>query len=118
KEMVFGKKFVSIASIKELFSYSSWSFLVDINQAIKRRIDLFFIGGFISLAAVSIYYVSVRLVDYAAELLYKMLNIALPVLTAHDASEDTEKFRNDLLLFNRINCYFSVFALAAFLFLG
>src|SRR5690606_20045371 len=48
KEMRFGRGYFSLGSIKELFSYSSWAFLIDVNQALKQRIDLFFIGGFIS----------------------------------------------------------------------
>lgn len=118
KEMRFGQNYFSLSSIKELFSYSSWAFLIDINQALKHRIDLFFIGGFISLTAVSVYYVSVRLVEYTMQLLYKGLNITLPVLAAHDANEDKEKFREDLLLFNRINCYFSVITFSMFMFFG
>src|SRR5690606_10410260 len=112
------QSYFSLCSIKELFSYSSWAFLIDINQALKHRIDLFFIGGFISLTAVSVYYVSVRLVEYTMQLLYKGLNIALPVLAAHDANEDKEKFKDDLLLFNRINCYFSVITFCMFVFFG
>lgn len=117
-EMRLSRKYVERQTMKELFSYSTWAFLIDVNQMIKQRIDLFFIGGFISLAAVSVYYVSVRLVEYSSQLLFKMLNIALPVLTDHSAKKDTVKFRDDLILFNRMNCYCAAITIGGFILLG
>lgn len=116
--MRLSRQYAETKTIKELFNYSSWAFLIDINQMAKQRIDLFFIGGFISLAAVSVYYVSVRLVEYSGQLLYKMLNIALPVLTGHTAREDKAKFRDDLILFNRMNCYCAAITIGGFILLG
>lgn len=116
--MDISRQYAQKQTMKELFSYSSWAFLIDINQMIKQRIDLFFIGGFISLSAVSVYFVSVRLVEYSAQLLYKMLNIALPVLTNHTAREDKAKFREDLVLFNRMNSYCAAITLSGFILLG
>lgn len=105
KEMSLSWSGVSKTSFKELFSFSLWAFLIDMMQALKSRIDLFFIGAYISLAAVTVYYVSVRLVDYTVELLYKALGITLPTFTAHAAKGDVSQHREDLLLFNRINTY-------------
>lgn len=118
KEMELSRHYAERKTIAELFSYSSWAFLIDINQITKQRIDLFFIGGFISLSSVSIYYVSVRLVEYTSQLLFKMLNIALPLLTDHTAKGDHLKFRDDLILFNRLNCYCAAIATSAFILLG
>lgn len=118
RDMRLSRQYVDRQTSKELFSYSSWAFLIDLNQMLKQRIDLFFIGGFISLSAVSVYFIPVRLVEYSSQLLYKMLNIALPVLTDHSANEDKENFREDLIIFNRMNTYCAAIAISGFIVLG
>jgi O-antigen/teichoic acid export membrane protein len=118
KELKISSRLIDATSTKELLHYSVWAFLIDINRILKERIDIFFIGGFISLSAVSIYYIPVRLVEYTLQLLYKALNLSLPILTASCAAENNAKFREDLLLFNRINSYFSVLTLLFFILFG
>lgn len=118
KEMQISTSLMEKNTIKELFHYSSWAFAIDINRIIKERVDLFFIGGFISLAAVSIYYVPLRLVEYSLQLLYKSLNVSLPILTGNSSLGDETKFFDNLILFNRINVYFSVLFFLFFLFFG
>lgn len=118
KQMSISVKSVNRKTFNDLFGYSFWAFIIDLNRLLKSRIDLFFIGAYISLAAVTTYYVAVRLVDYTAQLLTKMLSITLPTLTAHIASGNTQAFRDDLLLFNRINTYAYAFALIMFATVG
>jgi len=118
RELDVASHYVSRDIMKELFHFSAWAFLIDINRMLKERIDLFFIGGFVSLAAVSIYYVPVRLVEYTLQLLYKALNLSLPILTGNSSKGEPEKFRTNLILFNRINVYFSVLTFFFFMLYG
>jgi O-antigen/teichoic acid export membrane protein len=118
KELTISSRLIDTASMSELYHYSIWAFLIDMSRILNERIDVFFIGGFISLSAVSIYYIPVRLVEYTLQLLYKALNLSFPILTASSATGDNIKFREDLLLFNRINSYFSVITLLFFILFG
>lgn len=118
KEMKVSHRLINRDTVKELFHYSSWAFLIDINRLLKERIDLFFIGAFVSLSAVNVYYVPVRLTEYSLQLLQKGLNLSLPILTANTSAGDDEKFRENLLLFSRINTYFAVLTFSFFLFFG
>lgn len=118
RELDVAPSYISRDIMKELFHFSSWAFLIDINRMLKERIDLFFIGGYVSLAAVSIYYVPVRLVEYTLQLLYKALNLSLPILTGNSSKGEPEKFRENLILFNRINVYFAVLTFFFFLLYG
>lgn len=118
KQLDVSWRLVSKKTFDELFGFSVWAFFIDMNIALKNRIDLFFIGSFISLSAVVTYYAPVRLVDYSVELLYKMLGITLPTLAGHAASGDNAQFRADLLLINRINAYAYMLVAIAFLFAG
>lgn len=102
----------------DLFSFSAWAFLIDLNAILRGRIDLIFIGAYISLSAVSTYYIAIRLVDYAAMFLYKMLGITLPTMSQHAANQDGQMFKRDLLLFNRINMYAFSLGVVAFLIYG
>lgn len=118
QELEVSFKHVDMKFIKPLFSYSAWSFLIDVNNLVKGRIDLFFIAGYVSLGAVSIYYVPVRLVEYSLQLLFKALNLGLPILTANASQGDNEKFEENLLIYNRVNVYFSVLTFIFFLIFG
>lgn len=118
RELEVASRYISRDVMKELFHFSAWAFLIDINRMLKERIDLFFIGGFVSLAAVSIYYVPVRLVEYTLQLLYKTLNLSLPILTGNSSKGEPEKFRTNLILFNRINVYFAVLTFFFFMLYG
>lgn len=118
RELEVAPHYISRDIMRELFHFSAWAFLIDINRMLKERIDLFFIGGFVSLAAVTIYYVPVRLVEYTLQLLYKALNLSLPVLTGNSSKGEPEKFRANLILFNRINVYFAVLTFFFFMLYG
>lgn len=118
REMSLSLALVNRKVFNDLFGYSAWAFIIDLNRALKSRIDLFFIGAYISLSAVTTYYVAIRLIDYSTELLHKMLSITLPTFTAHLAADNKNAFRDDLLLFNRINTYAYAFALIFFLVIG
>lgn len=118
RQMAISINLVNRQVFNELFGYSAWAFLIDLNRALKSRIDLFFIGAYISLTAVTTYYVAIRLIDYSTELLHKMLSITLPTFTAHLAADNKQAFREDLLLFNRINTYAYALALIFFLVIG
>lgn len=118
KDFALSKRYFSLAVVKEIYRYSLWAFLVDMNQLIKSRMDIFVVGAQLTLGAVSIYYVAVRLVEYVSELLYKMLNLATPLLTQHNAKDDERAFREDLLLFTRINVYFSLLVFIGWIIVG
>jgi len=118
KEMNISMKLVNKSVFKELYHYSAWAFLLDLNRMLKGRMDLFFIGSYISFAAVTVYYVGVRLVDYSATLLHKALSVTLPTLSGHMAKQDYAALRKDLLLFNRINTYAYSLAIIFFGFFG
>jgi O-antigen/teichoic acid export membrane protein len=111
-------KLIKRETFAELFSYSSWAFVIDLNRLLKERVDLFFVGAFISLGAVSIYYVSVRIVEYSLQLLYKSLNLALPILTGDHSKGDSESFAKNLLLVNRAYMYCSVLTLIFYIVWG
>ena len=118
QELKISSSYVDIKFVKPLFAYSAWSFLIDVNSLVKGRIDLFFIAGYVSLTAVSIYYVPVRLVEYTLQLLFKALNLGMPILTANASHSNSEKFDENLLILNRINVYFSTLTFLFFLMFG
>ena len=118
RDMKISAKLITADMFHELFGFSAWAFLIDVNNIVKNRIDVFCIGAFVSLSAVATYYASVRLVDYTLQLLYKMLGITLPTLTGHAAAGDNDKFREDLLLINRINTYAFAFAFIFYVYAG
>lgn len=116
--LALSRRYWNRAVTHELYRYSAWAFLIDANQLIKNRMDIFFVGSQLSLGAVSLYYVAVRLVEYTCELLYKMLNLATPLLTQHATQNNQTAFRDDLLLFTRVNVYLSIAVLLIWMLIG
>lgn len=118
KDLKLSFSFLEKRTFNELFGYSSWAFVIDLNRLAKERIDIFFIGGFISLGAVSVYYVSVRVVEYSLQLLYKSLNLSLPILTGDYSKGDRPAFTENLLLVNRLYTYCAVVAMCFYVIWG
>jgi O-antigen/teichoic acid export membrane protein len=118
KEMKLSVSYISRSQLVDLYKFSIWALFIDVGSMLRSRMDLFFIGGFVSYSAVSVYYIPVRLVDYSLLLLYKMLGITLPIFAGHVSNKDNRSIELDLKIVGRINSYFCVATITFYLFFG
>ncbi|WP_199453830.1 oligosaccharide flippase family protein [Marinobacter sp. bablab_jr008] len=108
---------VKYSKVKALAGFSFWAFLTDVSILLQKKLDIFMIGYFIGLSMLTVYYVSLRLVEYALTLLSKATGITMPVFTENFSNNDFEKLRDNVIIFIRINFLLGFYAVViSFLF--
>lgn len=89
---------------KKLFSFSFWSFLISLASTLPFRANPLIIATFISPAAVTLYVVGQRLVEYANRFLNQATNMLTPSFTQHYERGEYGAIREKFLFMVRINC--------------
>jgi len=110
-------RLIDKATVQEIFSFSAWAFIVDLSRLLKERGDVWMVAVLTAPALLTIYYVGVRLVEYANQLLYKAFGFTLPLYTEAVARHDDIELARKVRLFIRLNTIVAIGLLtAAFLF--
>ncbi|WP_203141125.1 oligosaccharide flippase family protein [Marinobacter mangrovi] len=94
---------VDKGTLKEIFGFSAWTFLMDLARLLKERGDVWLVAAFTSPATLTVYYVGVRLVDYANQLLNKAFGFTLPLYTEAFAQQDDDALKQKVVMFLRLN---------------
>lgn len=103
---------------KELFHFSKWVFVNDLNALLKAKMDIWFIAYFASLSAVAVYYVAVRLVEYAVQFLIQATGMSSPLYAKYHALNDEKKLAFAVVLFLKINVMLGVTIAVSFYVVG
>jgi|SoiMethySBSTD1v2_1073268.scaffolds.fasta_scaffold00327_19 O-antigen/teichoic acid export membrane protein len=106
------------ASGRQLASYSLWSFLIQIANQMRFRIDSLTTGALYGGEAVTHYAIGARLVEYGQLPLVQVSNTALPVLTRLHATEEGEHTSRVVLFLLRLGIVVAVYAAGLVIFLG
>jgi O-antigen/teichoic acid export membrane protein len=104
--------------IRELFNYSAWSFLKQIGDQVRFRIDSVVIGFIMSAAYVTHYFIGARLVELFQSLAYRSTNIMTPVFTKYYVLEKYDEMRSKFLFMTKINTIIAVFGGGLIIILG
>lgn len=96
-------RLASRTTMRELFQYSAWAFLIDLTHLAKSKADILIVGSLLSTSVLTLYYVAVRLSDYALEFLAKALNLTTPVFARLQARNDYAELGAKVMLFCRLN---------------
>ena len=118
RDLTISFSFVRRGLVRELFTYSTWSFLIQIANQFRFRIDSLVIGWLISASAVTHYAVGIRLVEYFVDFVYKATNMMTPVFTRHFFQQDFDEIRRKYLLLTRINAILALFGGGMIIILG
>jgi O-antigen/teichoic acid export membrane protein len=110
--------YVSKALFRELFGFSVWSFIVEMANQVRFRIDAPVIAWLYSAAAVTPYAVGARLVDLSTGLLYQTTNIVTPVMTRLRASGRHDDMRRIVCFLTRIHTLLAAYVLTMVVTLG
>jgi len=105
KEMKLKKSLVDMKTAQEVYHFSKWVFVIDICRLIKTKMDIWLIAYFSTLSLVTLYYVAVRLVDYAIQFLSQATGITGPLFTKFYAKNDYESLSKAVVLFLKINIF-------------
>lgn len=114
----YSKNNIDVETTKEIFHFSKWVFVIDANRLLKEKMDVWLIAFFGSVSLVTVYYVAVRLVEYAIQFLIQATGMANTLFTKYYALGDTEKFSWSVRFFLKINVMFTLIFLNGFYLVG
>jgi O-antigen/teichoic acid export membrane protein len=97
------KKYFKKKELKKLFSFSIWSFIIQIGDQLRLRIDSIVIGLFLSASHVTHYFIGARLVELLMNLIYRVTNITTPIFTKYHALGNYSEIREKLIFLTKIN---------------
>lgn len=118
KELRYSRSSIDLSTLKDVFHFSKWVFVTDMAALLRDKMDIWFIAFYISNSALTIYYVAVRLVEYALQFLTQATGITGPIFTEYYAKGETKKLYNTLLAFIKVDLALGTLFLVGFYLLG
>lgn len=118
KELKFSRNAIDISTFKDVFHFSKWVFVTDMCAVLRDKMDIWFIAFYIGNSALTVYYVAVRLVEYALQFLTQATGITGPIFTEYYAKGDTDKLKKSVILFVKIDVALGTAILVGFYLLG
>jgi O-antigen/teichoic acid export membrane protein len=118
RDLKVSREYVTRGLVKELFTYSSWSFVTQLANQLRFRTDAFVIGAMIGASAVTYYAVGLRLVEYLVDFVNRATNMLTPVFTRYFVEGNLVELRNKYLFVTRINAVLGVFGGGMLVILG
>ena len=118
-ELKISKALFDKVLLKEMFSYSTWSFIISIAQMARTNLDNILVAALISIPAVTTYAIAIRLIELSAQLLSQATNMFNPTFTQYVAQGKSQELKRDILFVTKINVFSSmIFCLGLLLFSG
>ncbi len=94
----------------ELLRFSSWTFLSDLANQLRYRVDAITVAWLFSASAVTHFSIGARLADYVIGALGQATNFATPVLTQLEAAGRRDALKEAVLFLTRINVLLAGYA--------
>lgn len=107
--MQMSRKYFHLPRVLELFSYSVWTFVMQIGEQLRYKIDAFVIGWYLSASAVTHYSIGANFPLAVINLVYRATNFLVPVFTTYYARGDYEGIKDKLLFATKINAILVTF---------
>lgn len=117
-EMRIGRAYVRRDLIPQLFSYSIWSFAIQIANTFRFGVDAFVIASFRAAASVTYYAVALRLVETFADLINKATNMMMPVFAVDFFQNNLVELRRKYLLVVRVTAIPALYGAGMIVLLG
>lgn len=114
----FEKKYIERKKIEELLKYSGKTFLAQIGDVLRFKLDEIVIGTFISVSKVTHYSIANRLVSTSNNLLLNVLGVLNPLFARQFGEQNQEKIRTTFILSIKVTVFFSSIIYAFLFILG
>jgi O-antigen/teichoic acid export membrane protein len=112
------KKHISKKDMIEIFHFSKWTFIVDVTNLLKNKMDIWMIASFLSNVGITTYFIAARLIEYATQIVAQALGFTVPVFTKYYATNQLEKMAEALVFFVKLYVILLVLFVAGFIILG
>ena len=110
--------FFDTGLVKHLFSYSYKSFIAQLADILRFRVDGLVIAAFLNVQLVTYYAVGQKLVDYFGGLILRVTGIMMPLFSQYEARNDFETIRKRFLQVTRVTVILSIFVGTSIIFYG
>jgi O-antigen/teichoic acid export membrane protein len=118
KELEFKKSAIDAATLKDVFHFSKWVFLLDINTMLRNKMDIWFIAFYQFSGILTAYYVAVRLVEYAITFLTQATGFSGPIFTEYYAKGAQQELKSSISFFIKVSLLLATTFYVGFLLLG
>lgn len=118
KDLVFDKSLVDKTMFNSIFNFSKWVFVFDLNAMIRDKMDIWFIAFYLGNSALPIYYVSVRLIDYALNFMQQATGFSGPIFTEYYVKNERELLARSFNIFLKVNIILGISVAVEFYLLG
>lgn len=117
-QVEYKKSLIDLSTFKDVFHFSKWVFVFEVNSTVRDKMDIWFIAFYQGSAALTVYYVAVRLTEYSIQFLAQATGFTNPIFTEYYAKNETEKLRRAVCIFIKINLMLGSVFLVGFSLLG
>lgn len=118
KELEFKRSAIDLSTFKDVYHFSKWVFITDMNALLRDKMDIWFIAFYVGNSALTVYYVAVRLVEYALQFLTQATGITGPIFTEYYAKGEAEKLEKSVRVFIKLDIALGSLILVGFYLLG
>jgi len=108
-DLVIDIRLVNRQKIRELFGYSSKTFLGQLADLVRFRLDSIVIGYFLNLNMVAPYVIGQRLIEYFMDFISSLFGILTPVFSKYDGENNTQQIKNKLIEMTKFSALMSVY---------
>lgn len=118
RQLKLGVKLFKKEKIKTLFTYSKYTFITQIADHLRFKIDSFIIAGFLGLNMVTIYFIASRLVEYFVQLITNSMGLLIPVFSQFEGRGDFKSIRKIFLFATKLSATITFFVGGSIIFYG
>jgi O-antigen/teichoic acid export membrane protein len=118
KELKFSRAFIDKSTFRSIFHFSKWVFVFDLSAMIRDKMDIWFIAFYLGNITLPVYYVAVRLVDYALSFLQQATGMSGPIFTEYYVKGETDLLNQSFAIFIKANFVLGVCVILGFYHVG
>jgi O-antigen/teichoic acid export membrane protein len=118
KELTFSKAHIDKKTFKTIFHFSKWVFIFDLSAVIRDKMDIWLIAFYLGNITLPVYYVAVRLVDYAMSFLQQATGMSGPIFTEYYVKGQLDLLSRSFSIFIKANFILGVSIIVGFFHFG
>ncbi len=109
-EMKLDRQYFDRTRIKSLFNYSKYTFITQVADRLRFKVDSFVIASFLDLSSVTIYFIAARMMEYFSDLIRSFLGLLTPVFSQYEAKGEFDTIRLIFIRATKISSALTIFA--------
>jgi len=114
----FGYLFVYKNRIKKLLNYSKYTFIAQLADKLRFKVDVFVIASFIDMSKVTVYFIAAKIIEYFVQLIISSLGILTPVFSQYEAKGDFVSLKRLFLSSTTLSATITFFVGGSILYYG